>query len=164
MNLSPFSNPREHACLKNKKESFSMQSQRSSSRIGAILGLLGGALVIYSMFFLPMFFGNGVSSADVPNFELNYNSYWMPFAVLLTLSLLSVLFVLGTSAASFFRELSPRIVTWRRIAALAGLIIQGLVGFVGATLYSFSLPPHLGAGYWLVLLGFMAMSVGAFLK
>jgi hypothetical protein len=81
-----------------------MQSQRSSSLIGAILSLLGGALVIYSMFFLPMFFGNGVSSNDVPNFELNYNSYWEPFAVLLTLPLLSVLFVLGTSAASFFPE------------------------------------------------------------
>jgi len=141
-----------------------MQSQRSSSLIGAILSLLGSALIIYSMFFLPMFFGNGVSSNDVPNFELNYNSYWEPFAVLLTLPLLSVLFVLGTSAASFFRELSPRMVTWRRIAALAGLIIQGLVGFVGATFYSFSLPPHFGAGFWLVLLGFMVMIVDTFLN
>ncbi len=141
-----------------------MQSQQSSSLIGAILSLLGGALVIYSMFFLPMFFGNGVSSADVPNFELIYTSYWMLFAVLLTLPLLSVLFVLGTSAASFFRELSPGMVTWRRIAALAGLIIQGLVGFVGATFYSFSLPPHFGAGFWLVLLGFMVMIVDTFLN
>jgi len=111
-----------------------------------------------------MFFGNGVSSNDVPNFELNYNSYWEPFAVLLTLPLLSVLFVLGTSAASFFRELSPRMVTWRRIAAIASLIIQGLVGFVGATFYSFSLPPHFGAGFWLVLLGFMVMIVDTFLN
>jgi hypothetical protein len=141
-----------------------MQAPRSSALIGAILSLLGGALVIYSLFFLPMFFGNGVSSADVPNFALNYNSYWMPFAVVLTLPLLAVLFVLGTSAASFFRELSPSMLTWRRIAALAGLIIQSLVGFVGATLYSFSLPPHLGAGFWLVLLGFMVMIGGTFLN
>ena len=132
--------------------------------MSAILSLLGGAVVIYGVFFLPMFFGNGWCCADVPNFELNYNSFWMPFAVLLTLPLLSVLFVLGTSAASFFRELSPRMVTWRRIAALAGLLIQGLVGFVGATFYSFSLPPHFGAGFWLVLLGFVVMMVGTFLN
>jgi len=62
------------------------------------------------------------------------------------------------------RELSPRMVTWRRIAALAGLITQGLVGFVGATFYSFSLPPHFGAGFWLVLLGFMVMIVDTFLN
>ena len=141
-----------------------MQSPRSSSLISAILSLLGGALVIYGVFFLPMFFGNGGCCADVSNFELNYDSFWIPFAVLLTLPLLSVLFVLGTSAASFFRELSPRMVTWRRIAALAGLIIQGLVGFVGATFYSFSLPPHFGAGFWLVLLGFMVMIVDTFLN
>jgi hypothetical protein len=39
-----------------------IQSQRSSSRIGAILSLLGGALVIYGVFFLPMVFGNGGGS------------------------------------------------------------------------------------------------------
>ncbi len=141
-----------------------MQSPRSSSLISAILSLLGGALVIYGVFFLPMFFGNGGCCANVPNFELNYDSFWMPFAVLLTLPWLSALFVLGTSAASFFRELSPRMVTWRRLAALAGLVIQGLVGFVGATFYSFSLPPHFGAGFWLVLLGFVVMMVGTFLN
>jgi len=141
-----------------------MQSQRSSSLMSAILCLLGGALVIYGMVFLPMFFGNGVSSADVPNFELSYTSPWLPFAVVLTLPLLSALFVVGTSAASFFRELSPRTVTWRRRAALAGLIIQGLVGYVGAVLGSFSSPPHFGAGFWLVLLGFILMIVGTFLN
>jgi hypothetical protein len=141
-----------------------MQGQRSTSLMSAILILLGGALVIYGMVFLPMFFGNGVSSADVPNFELNYNSSWLPFAVALTLPLLSVLFVLGTSAASIFRELSPRMVTWRRIAALVGLTIQCQVGYLGAVLASFSSPPHFGAGLWLVILGFMVMIVGTFLN
>ena len=136
-----------------------MQSQRLSARLGAILSLLGGALVIYGMFFLPMFFGNGVSSNDVPEFE-----FVLPFSVILVLPLLSVLFVLGTSAASFFRRLSPGMVTWRRIIGIVGLIIQGPLGFVGAVFYSFSVPPHLGAGYWLALLGFIVMSVGTFLK
>jgi hypothetical protein len=141
-----------------------MQLQRSSSLMSAILSLLGGALVIYGMVFLPMFFGNGVSSADVPNFELSYNSPWLPFAVVLTLPLLSVLFVGGTSAASFVRELPPRTVTYRRIAALVGLAIQFLVGYLGAELASFSSPPHFGAGFWLVLLGFLLMIVGTFLN
>ncbi len=141
-----------------------MQGLRSSSLLSAILCLLGGALIIYGMVFLPMFFGNGVSSNDVPNFELNYTSFWLPFAVVLTLPLLSVLFVVGTSAASFVRDLSPRMVTWRRIAALVGLAIQFLVGYVGAVLASFSIPPHLGVGFWLVLLGFLLMIVGTFLN
>jgi hypothetical protein len=132
--------------------------------MSAILSLLGGALVIYGMVFLPMFFGNGVSSADVPNFALSYNSPWLPFAVVLTLPLLSALFILGTSAASLFRELSPRMVTWRRIAALVGLTIQLLIGYFGAVLRSFSIPPHMGAGFWLVLFGFIVMIVGTFLN
>ena len=107
-----------------------MRVQRSASLLSAILCLLGGALVIYGMVFLPMFFGNGVNSADVPNFALNYTSSWLPFAVVLTFPLLSVLFVVGTSAASFVRELSPKMVTYRRIAALVGLTIQGLSGYL----------------------------------
>jgi len=61
-----------------------------------------------------------------------------------------VLFVLGTSAASLFRELSPGLVTWRRRVAVAGLVIQGVLGFLMAVFYSFSF--SLGAGFWLVLL------------
>jgi hypothetical protein len=61
-----------------------------------------------------------------------------------------VLFVLGPSAASLFRELSPGLVTWRRRAALAGLVIQGVLGFFMAVVYSFSF--SLGVGFWLVLL------------
>jgi hypothetical protein len=166
MNLTPFNNPGEHAYLRNKKESFIMQSQRSSYRIGAILSLLGGALVMFSWFFLPMVFGNGGGSFTPTSEWTVVNFYYEYFnkaaAVLLTLPLLSVLFILGTSAASFFRELSPRIVTWRRIAAIAGLIIQGPVGFIGGFLYAFGFA--FGAGYWLVLLGFIIISVGAFLN
>jgi hypothetical protein len=147
-----------------------MQSPRLTSRIGAILSLLGGILVIYGVFSLPMSFGNGVSRTDVPNFELDFyfHSNWVPlavaFGVVLTLPLLCVLFVLGTSAVSFFRELSPRMVTWRRMATIGGLLIQGLGGFVAATLWTFSLPPLLGAGFWLALLGFVVMMVGTLLN
>jgi hypothetical protein len=162
------SNPGEQAYLTNKKESFIMQSQRSSSRIGAILSFLGGALVIFSWFFLPMVFGSGGGSFTPTSEWTVVNFYFQYFnkaaAVLLTLPLLSVLFVLGTSAASFFRELSPRMVTWRRIAAITGLLIQGLLGFVLSVIYTFSFPPTFGAGFWLVLLGFFIISVGTFLN
>jgi hypothetical protein len=164
MNLSPFGSPGAHSCLRNKKESCSMPSQPLSSRFGAILSLLGGALVIYGVFFLPMVFGYGGGSFT-PHSEWDVrNDSSLVGVVLLALLLLAVLFVLGTSAASFFRKLSPGMVTWRRIAALGGLIIQGPVGYVGAVLLTFSSPPQVGAGYWLVLLGFIVMTVGTFLN
>jgi hypothetical protein len=142
-----------------------MQSQRSSSRIGAILSLLGGALVIYGMFFLPMVFGTAGGGGSEPTSEWTVaTAIGLGGVVLVVLVALPVLFVLGTSAASFFRRLSPEMVTLRRSAAIVGLIIQVPVGFGGAILYTFTSPPGLGAGYWLVLLGFIVMSVGTFLK
>jgi hypothetical protein len=147
-----------------KKEDVSLPSRRTFFRISLILCTLEGVLVIYGTVFPPMFFGNGVSSADVPNFELDYASAWLPFAVVLTLPLLSALFVLGTSAVSLFRVLSPRMVTYLRIAALVGLTIQFLVGYLGAVLASFSSPPHFGAGFWLALLGFLLVTAGTFLN
>jgi len=145
-----------------QEREFFMQSQRSSSRIGAILSLLGGALVIYGVFLLPMVFGSGGGSFT-PTSEWEVANNGSPVALMLVaLLLLSVLLVLVTSAASFFRDLSPGMITWRRIAAVAGLIIQGPVGFVGGFLYAFGFA--FAAGYWLVLLGCIVMSVGAFLN
>ena len=142
-----------------------MQSQRSSSRIGTILSLLGSVLVIYSVFFLPMVFGNGGGSFT-PTSEWTVANTGAPAVpiglVFLVLLLLSVLFVLVTSVASFFQRLSPRIVAWRHIAAIIGLIIQGPLAFAGGFLYAFGL--EFGAGYWLALLGCIVMCVGTFLN
>ena len=138
-----------------------MQSQRLSARLGAILSLLGGALVIYGVFFLPMVFGHGGGSLEPTSEWTVANAFSLAGVVLLALPLLSVLFVLGTSAASFFQELSPKIVTWRRRASIAGLVIQG-VGFFMAVLYTFGGP--YGAGLWLVLLGLVITMVGTFLN
>ncbi len=139
-----------------------MQAQRLSARIGTILSILGGALVIYGVFFLPMVFGHGGGSLEPTSEWTVANAYSLAGVVLLALPLLSVLFVLGTSVASFFQELSPKIVTWRRRAAIAGLIIQGVPGFFMAYLYTFGGP--YSAGLWLVLLGFVVMTVGTFLN
>ncbi len=160
MSLSPGSS-REHSCLRDKKESFFMQLQRTSSRIGAILSLLGGALVIYGVFFLPMVFGHGGGDLEPASEWTVANAFSLAGVVLLALPLLSVLLVVGMSAASFFQELSPGMVTWRRRAALAGLVIQGVPGFFMAVLYTFGGP--YGAGLWLVLLGFVVMTAGTFL-
>lgn len=142
-----------------------MQSQRSSSRIGTILSLLGGNLVIYAVFFLPMVFGNGGGSFT-PTSEWTVANTGAPAVpiglVFLALLLLSVLFVIVTSVASFFQRLTPRIVTWRHFAAITGLIIQGPVCFAGGFLYAFGL--QFGAGYWLALLGCIVMCVGTFLN
>ena len=137
-----------------------MQSQRLSARFGAILSLLGCALVIFGVFFLPMVFGHGGGSLEPTSEWTVAIAFSLAGVVLLALPLLSVLFVLGTSAASFFQELSPKIVTWRRRASIAGLSIQDVLGFFMAVLYTFGGP--YGAGLWLVLLGFVVMIVGTF--
>ncbi len=53
-------------------------------------------------------------------------------------------------------------------AAIAALAIQGVLGFFMAVLYTFYFTPEFfpqfGAGFGLVLLGFIVMSVGTFLK
>jgi len=142
-----------------------MQSQRSSALIGTILSLLGATLVIYAVFFLPMVFGNGGGSFT-PTSEwtvANIGTPTVPIGlVFLALLLLSVLFVFVTSVASFFQRLPPRIVVWRHIAAITGLIIQGPVGFAAGFLYAFGL--QFGVGYWLALLGCIIMCVGTFLN
>jgi hypothetical protein len=140
-----------------------MHTQRSSSRFGAILSLLGGALVIFGVLYLPMVHGNGGGDATIPVSEWVVADFFFryafpPTAVLLAFPLLVVLFVLGTSAASLFRELSPGLVTWRRRAALAGLVIQGVLGFFMVSIYTFG--PVFGVGFWIVLLGFVVMMVG----
>src|SRR5207248_1077946 len=110
------------------------------SRIGAVLSILGGALAIIGMVFFPMIISSGgIGNPDdihhpMPQW-LVVNALFheslvavQVAAVLLVLTLLSVLFVLATSVMRFFQELSPGLVIWRRIAAIAGLVIQSLLG------------------------------------
>jgi Flp pilus assembly pilin Flp len=142
-----------------------MQLQRSYTRIGTILSLLGGTLVIYSVFFLPMVFGSGGGSFT-PTSEWTVANTGAPAVpmglVFLALLMISVLFVLVTSVSSFFRKLRPKIVTWRHIASVTGLIIQGPIGFSAGFLYAFGL--QFGVGYWLALPGCIVMCVGTFLN
>jgi hypothetical protein len=163
-----FGSPREYPCLSNKKESFAMQAPRSapSTRVGAILSLLGGALVIYGVCFLPLAIGNGGGSFtphsewEVANFFFHYMCG--PTSLVVALPLLLVLVVLGMSVANLFHELSPGMVQWRYRAALAALVMQGVLGLFMVFIYTFGF--DFGAGFWLVLLGFVVMTVGTFLN
>ncbi len=154
-----------------------MQLQRPSSRAGAILSLLGGLLVLCGVFFFPMLIVSG--GIGNPN-NIHYpTSEWSAvaslflgshalglqvIAVVFALPLLSVFLVLGTSVMTFFRELPLGIIIWRRINAIAGVIVQCLLVLLTYILYSISLSPDFGGGFGLVLLGFMVMIVGTFLN
>lgn len=147
------------------------------SRTGALLSLLGGALVICGVFFLPMFIVSG-GSGNVNNTSTAWYEWSVVMnalfhetmvalqagAVLFALPLLSVLFVLAASIASFFQQLSPGLVIWRRIAAIAGLIIQSLLATFTLVIYSISLHVDFSTGFGLVLIGFIIMIVGTFLN
>jgi hypothetical protein len=147
------------------------------SRMGAILSLLGGALVIVGVFFFPMLSSSAgdLSASEWSEVTIQYaHAPRSPLdqadAVVVVLPLLSVLFVLATSTASLFRERSPAMVTCRRVAALEGLISQCLLGLDVYFIYSFGLlysgsgaKLGFGGGFGLVLLGFIIMSGGTFL-
>jgi hypothetical protein len=146
-------------------------------RIGAILSLLGSAVVICGVFFFPMFIVSGgsgnVNNTSSPWYEWSlvvkalFHESLVALrlgAVLFALPLLSVLFVLATSVAKFFQELSPGTVIWRRIAAIAGLVIQSLLGVFTLVIYSISLVVDFSTGFGLVLIGFIVMIVGTFLN
>jgi hypothetical protein len=154
-----------------------MHGSRFSARLGVILSLLGSALVIYGLFFLPMLFGVRACNSYVMDLPLSQWQVMNAFfrtcgllvagqvaAVLLALPLLSLLFILGTSLASLFWDLSPAMVAWRRKAAWGALLSQCLLSLFLSEIYTFYLTPdffpHLGVGFWLVLLGFLGILIG----
>jgi len=77
-------------------------------------------------------------------------------ALFLTLLLLSVLSVLGTSVSACFKLPSSRLLTLRRLAAINGLLIHSVIGIV--------VLDHIGPGLVLLLLGFLLSVVGAWLS
>jgi hypothetical protein len=137
--------------------------------LGAIISIGGVALVILG-FFLPMFMASNGRYGGFQFSEWELLTREGYYGLLFALPLLPVLLVLATSAARFFRELSPAMVTWRRVASIEGLIILCMVGLYLFGIYSFGVAYSSGAmldfggGFVLVLLGFIVMSVGTFLN
>ena len=151
----------------------------SSLRLGTVLHPLGGALIIVGVFFLPMVIVGGWNGQEYiyrPHSEWvtvneNLNTPLLALllnAVLVAFPLLSLFSVLSTSIAGLFLEGSSRMIgVWRRIAAIAaivGLIAHCLLGALWLTLGSINARVELGAGFGLVLLGFMVMIVSTFLN
>jgi len=135
--------------------------------VATLLSLIGGALVIAGTLFLPIVYGNGGGDGGIPVSEWEvvvflFRYLWAPIGVLYALPLLCALYGVVTGFAGIGRAPSPRLILWRRGVALAGLLIQAPLGAFGAVVYSFSF--NLGGGFFLVLLGFMVMIAGAFLK
>ena len=139
-----------------------MHSPRRSTRFGAVLSLLGGALIIYGMFFLPMVIGNGGGSFtphsawEVADFFIHY--LCGPASVALALPLLLMLVVLALSLVRLFHDLSPTMVRWRDHAALAALGLQLVLGLFMVFIYTFGFDT--AVGFWIVLLGFVVMFLG----
>jgi len=145
-----------------------LQSQRPSSRAGAILSLVGAACALLG-FFLPLLAGRG-GQGPSSEWQLLVDSLhqWQPIApsavkniflvqaLFLTLLLLSVLSVLGTSVSACFKLPSSRLLTLRRLAAINGLLIHSVIGIV--------VLDHIGPGLVLLLLGFLLSVVGAWLS
>lgn len=156
---------REHASRSNKKGSCSMHTRRHASRLGAILSLLGGALVIYGICFLPMVIGNGGGSFT-PHTEWEVAAFFFQYIcglaiAILAFPLVSVLLVGAMSVASFFSDLSAAMILWGRRVAIIGLLLQGGAGVPAIVLYTFGF--DVGGGFWIVLLGFVVMVGGTFL-
>ena len=139
-----------------------MHLLRPSAYFGAILILLGDALVIYGVCFLPMAIGNGggsftpTSEWDVANFFFHYMCG--PASLVAALPLLLMLVVLGMSVISLFHGCLPAMVQRRYRAALTALIMQSILGLFMVFIYTFGF--DFGAGFWVVLLGFVVMLVG----
>ena len=126
-----------------------MHSPRGTARFGAILSLLGGALALYGLFFPPMAIGNGGGSFT-PHSEWEvatvfFEYLWGPATLVVALPFLLLLVVLGMSAVSVFRALSPEQVRWRWRAALAALLMQGALGVFVVFLFTFGFDA--GAGF-----------------
>lgn len=139
-----------------------MDVSRRFACFGAILSLLGGALVIYAVGFLPMTIGSGGGSFT-PHSEWEVATFfWQdlcgPASLAVVFPLLLLLFVLAMSLVSLVHDPSPALVQWRYRAALAALVLQGVLGFAMVFVYTFGFDA--GAGFWIVLLGFVVMLVG----
>lgn len=143
--------------------------------IGTFLHLLGGILVIGGVLLFPMYnvgWWNGFTYIYRPysewlviyeNRSLFSSLSLLLDIVLVALPLLSMLFILGTSTAGLFQEVSSRFGIWRRIVAIVGLIMHCLLGLVGYFIYSMNALVQFGAGFSIVLVGFIVMIVSTFL-
>lgn len=141
-------------------ECCAMQVSQVSVRTGAILSMLGGALIIYGLGVLPMAIGAGGGSMT-PHAAWEVLAFFMgylcgPISLLAVLPLLLVFVVLGMNVFGMSGAFTPRLLRWRRRAALAALVLQVGVSFLMIFIYTFGF--DFGSGFWVTLLGFLVVA------
>ncbi|GAC1402632.1 MAG: hypothetical protein NVSMB49_18960 [Ktedonobacteraceae bacterium] len=155
-----------------------MPSSSSSPRVGAMVSLVGVALLILG-FCLPMFTQSNpqVPGSAHPVYEwqvVNDDPSSVGLTALLgflaALPLVSMLVVFGTSIEALYRihtpdhyVHAPRIVSLRGAAAVWGLAIQLLFNVFTFQLLSIGYArTDIGWGFVVILMGFIVMVIGAF--
>ena len=139
----------------------------SSSRNGAIVSLVGVALIVAG-FFLPMFTQSNpqIPGSMHPEYEwqaLNFgpSQVTIVFAVFAILPLLGMLIVLATSVATLFQMSLVRLAGLKRVVATFGLVIQFLFEVI---IFMISLIGYartdIAWGFVVIPIGFIVMFVG----
>ncbi len=154
-----------------------MPTSSSSARIGAVVSLVGVALIMLG-FFLPMFTQSNpqVPGSAHPVFEwqavtvdsLNLGLTVL-FGLLAALPFLGMILVFGTSSAALYHIHAPEhfihapaIVSLRRVAAGWGLAIQLLFDVLVFQLFLIGYDRiDMAWGFVVVLIGFIVTVIGA---
>lgn len=146
--------------LKQKKEA--MKSQSKNDRVGAIVCILGVALVVAG-FFLPLY-----TEQDAGGGAMQYvGSLWSTRLFALPSLFVLIVFVMS-AAALVFGVRWPGLIYQRRVAAIAGLIMQALVDGLALMGGAFCVDAgcaitRAGAGLYVTSLGFVVIVGGAFI-
>lgn len=139
----------------------------SSSRNGAIISLVGVALIVFGLF-LPMFTESNpqVPGSIHPVYEWQTVAFGpgqvtILFTIFAALPLLGMLIVLAISVATLFQVPLLRLVGLKRVAAAFGLAIQF---FLEMIIFLISLIGYgridIAWGFVVILIGFIVMFVG----
>ena len=145
-----------------KQKKGPMKSQSKNDRVGAIVCLLGVALVVVG-FFLPLYTEQDASGGSIRYVE----SLWSSRLFALPLLFVLVVFVMSIAALVLGMRW-PGLIYQRRVAAIAGLIMQAVVDALAMMGVAFCVNAgctitRAGAGLYVTSLGCIVMVVGAFI-
>ena len=145
-----------------KRKKVPMKAQSKNDRVGAIVCLLGVVLVVVG-FLLPLYTEQDGSGATIRYVGSLWNSRLFALPSLFVL----VVFVMSV-AALVFGVRWPGLIYQRRVAAIAGFIMQALVDVLALMGAAFCVGAgcaitQAGAGLYVASLGFVVMVAGAFI-
>lgn len=108
---------------------FPLQSPTRPSRLWVMLSMVGSVLALLGFIFFPQLIVNEQPVTILQGIAFIRITSWSDvfMLALLAVPLITVFFILGTGITACFRQLSPASIIWRRVAALTGGILQGLL-------------------------------------